>query len=288
MAVAAGSGNPGDRAAQVQPCAPPGLALLMGDRHEILREMRPFGERPISSPGDATGMNVGPRHLFAIHLLTASGAAASLLAVMASFSADWTTTFVWLGVALFIDGIDGPIARRYRVRERLPKWDGAALDFVIDYTTYVFVPAIVVARALALPPLLGAFCGIVVAVSGALYFADVRMKLGDNCFRGFPVLWNAAAFYLFLLKPPPWIGAAGVVVLLVLTFVPFPFIHPIRVTRWRRTTLAIGMLGAVLAAAALLYDLNPPLWIRAALTAIGFYFFAAGLARRYVGDLPHA
>jgi hypothetical protein len=118
--------------------------------------------------GTFARMNVAPRHLFAIHLLTASGAAASLLAVMASFNSDWTTTFVWLGAALFIDGIDGPIARRYRVRERLPKWDGAALDFVIDYTTYVFVPAIVVARALALPPLIGAFCGVVVAVSGAL------------------------------------------------------------------------------------------------------------------------
>ena len=83
------------------------------------------------------------------------------------------------------------------MRERLPKWDGAALDFVIDYTTYVFVPAIIVARALELPPLLGAFCGIVVAVSGALYFADTRMKRPDNSFRGFPAVWNMPVFVLY-------------------------------------------------------------------------------------------
>src|SRR6185503_13250648 len=142
-------------------------------------------------------MNVAPRHLFAIHLLTASGAAASLLAVMASFNSNWTTTFVWLGVALFIDGIDGPIARRHRVRERLPKWDGAALDFVIDYTTYVFAPAIIVAQALDLPRLTGAVTGMIIAVSGALYFADTRMKQPDNSFRGFPAVWNMVAFVLY-------------------------------------------------------------------------------------------
>ena len=153
---------------------------------------------------------MGPRHLFAIHLLTASGAAFSLLAVMASFSGDWTTTFVWLGLALLVDGIDGPIARRYRVRERLPKWDGAALDFVIDYTTYVFVPAIIVARGLELPPVLGAFCGIVVAVSGALYFADVRMKRPDNSFRGFPAVWNMPVFVLYAFMPPPIVTVVSV------------------------------------------------------------------------------
>ena len=88
------------------------------------------------------------------------------------------------------------------MRERLPKWDGAALDFVIDYTTYVFVPAVIVAQALALPQPLGAFTGIVVAVTGALYFADTRMKQPDNSFRGFPAVWNMAVFVLYAFQPP--------------------------------------------------------------------------------------
>ena len=183
-------------------------------------------------------MNLGPRHLFAIHLLTASGAAFALLAIMAIADRRWTEAFVWLGFALLVDGIDGPIARRYRVRERLPKWDGAALDFVIDYATYVFAPAIVIARALALPPLLGDACGMLVAVTGALYFADTRMKAPDNSFRGFPAVWNMAAFVLYAFLPPPPVTVAIVVLFSALTFLPVNFVHPIRVIRWRGLTLS--------------------------------------------------
>ena len=115
--------------------------------------------RPSAAPGRAgwgwARMNRETWPLFAIHLLTASGAAFALLSMMAITDGNWTAAFIWLGIALLVDGIDGPIARRYRVRERLPKWDGAALDFVIDYTTYVFVPAVIVAQALALPQPLG-------------------------------------------------------------------------------------------------------------------------------------
>jgi phosphatidylcholine synthase len=159
---------------------------------------------------------------------------------------------------------------------------------VVDFVTYVFVPAYAIAAGGLLPEPVAFALGALVAVTGALYFADTRMKMADNCFRGFPVLWNAVAFYLFLLKPPPWIGAAGVTLLLLLTFVPFPFIHPIRVARWRRSTLAIGAVGVVLAAVALVQNLNPPAWVAAALSAIGLYFLAAGLMRRFAGDAPHA
>ncbi len=174
-------------------------------------------------------VNLGPRHLFAIHLLTASGAAFALLAIMAIADRNWTEAFVWLGVALVVDGIDGPIARRYRVRERLPKWDGAALDFVIDYATYVFAPAIVISRALALPPLVGDTCGMLIAVTGALYFADTRMKAPDNSFRGFPAVWNMAAFVLYAFLPPPPITVGIVVLFAALTFLPVNFVHPLRV-----------------------------------------------------------
>jgi phosphatidylcholine synthase len=226
---------------------------------------------------------------FSIHILTASGALWGLLALMAAVRSDWTAMFWWLAVALIIDGIDGPLARRLKVEALLPQWSGDNLDFVVDFVTYVFVPAYAIAASGLLPDIVAIPLGALIAVTGALYFADNRMKMADNCFRGFPVLWNAVAFYLFLLKPPPWIGAAGVTLLLVLTFVPFPFIHPIRVVRWRRFTHAMGTVGAVLAIVALMRDLNPPAWIAAALSAIGLYFFAAALMQRFVaGDGPHA
>ncbi|MGQ7791793.1 CDP-alcohol phosphatidyltransferase family protein [Faunimonas sp. B44] len=200
---------------------------------------------------------VGPRRLFAIHLFTATGAALALLSVLAAVQGNWRATFVWLGIALIVDGVDGPIARRFRVRERLPKWDGAALDFVIDYTTYVFVPALVVALGLNLSTLLGAVLGVIVAVTGALYFADTRMKQPDNSFRGFPAVWNMAAFVLFALQPPAAIVVLVILALAALTFLPVNFVHPVRVVRWRPLTLAV--LAGWLVASAWFLLTDPPL-----------------------------
>ena len=89
----------------------------------------------------------------------------------------------------------------------LPRWSGDTLDLVVDFTTYVFVPAYAMAASELLPKALGLALGIIVVVTGALYFADRRMKTADSYFRGFPALWNVAAFYLFVVKPPPWAGA---------------------------------------------------------------------------------
>ncbi len=200
---------------------------------------------------------VGPRRLFAIHLFTATGAALALLSVLAAVQGNWRATFVWLGIALIVDGVDGPIARRFRVRERLPKWDGAALDFVIDYTTYVFVPALVIALGLNLSTLLGAVLGVIVAVTGALYFADTRMKQPDNSFRGFPAVWNMAAFVLFALQPPAAVVVLVILALAALTFLPVNFVHPVRVVRWRPLTLAV-LAGWLIASAWFLLT-DPPL-----------------------------
>jgi phosphatidylcholine synthase len=229
-------------------------------------------------------MSVGPRHLFAIHLLTASGAAFSLLSVAAVLDEHWTATFIWLGIALIVDGIDGPIARRFRVRERLPKWDGAALDFVIDYTTYVFVPAIIVARALQLPPVLGAICGVIVAVSGALYFADTRMKRPDNSFRGFPAVWNMPVFVLYTFMPPPAVTVISVVALAILTFVPVNFVHPLRVIRWRGPTLVAIALWTASGLWILVTDFTAPWWVRWILLAASTYLFCVAAVQQYLGS----
>ncbi len=225
-------------------------------------------------------MNVGPRILFAIHLLTASGAAFSLLAILAIAAGNWTDAFVWIGIALLVDGIDGPIARRFHVRERLPTWDGAALDFVIDYTTYVFAPAIVVARALGLPPLLGSAMGIVVAVTGALYFADTRMKQPDNSFRGFPAVWNMPVFVLYTFLPPPAVTVASVIALAVLTFLPVNFVHPLRVVRWRGPTLVAVTLWLLTGAWLLITDFSAPGAVKFVLLAASIYLFCVAAVQQ--------
>jgi phosphatidylcholine synthase len=185
--------------------------------------------------------------------------------------------FLWLGVALVVDAVDGPIARALKVKETLPRWSGDVLDLVVDFTTYVFVPAYAVASSGLMPGALGLVGGIVIVVTGTLYFADRNMKTTDNFFCGFPAVWNLIAFYLLLLKPSAAIGLLTIVVFGALTFVPVRFVHPFRVRRLRTVTVALLTLWAVLAAAALKQGLAPEMWIAAALCLIGMYFMAIGL-----------
>lgn len=232
-------------------------------------------------PTEAPAKPVAPSIVaaFAVHVFTACGAACALLALMAAVRAEWARMFVWLGLAQIIDGVDGTLARRLRVAELLPRWSGELLDFVVDFPTYVFVPAYAIAAGGLLPPSVALALGLIVAVTGALYFADRRMKTSDSYFRGFPALWNVTAFYLFLLKPPAWLGAAAIAVLAAATFAPIHFVHPVRVPRWRMLNLAALVLWAVLALFALEQNLDPPAWVGTALAAIAIYFVIVGLLR---------
>ena len=218
---------------------------------------------------------------FAVHVFTACGAGCALLALIAAVNAQWAVMFVWLGIALGIDGVDGTFARRLQVAKLLPRWSGDVLDLVVDILNYVFVPAYALAASGLLPKPAAVPLGLLIVVSGALYFADRLMKTSDYYFRGFPALWNVAAFYLFILKPEPWAGAAVIVVLAVLTFVPFHVVHPLRIAHWRGITTVALAAWAVLALAAVAQDLNPPLWIAAALCALAIYFVAIGFFRRH-------
>src|SRR6202140_5166662 len=176
---------------------------------------------------------------FCVHIFTALGAGVALIAMLEAVREHWVAMFAWLGVALVIDGVDGPIARRLDVARVQPDWSGDVLDLVVDFVTYVFVPAYAITASGLLLPLAAPLLGVGIAVSGALYFADRRMKADDNHFRGFPALWNAAAFYLFLLHWPPVLSTLGVAILIVLTFFPFHVLHPLRVVRLRRLTLTL-------------------------------------------------
>ena len=214
---------------------------------------------------------------FSVHVLTASGAAMALLALLAATRSDWPLMFFWLGVALVIDAIDGPLARAVNIKEVLPNWSGDTLDLVVDYTTYVFVPAYAVAVGGLMPLTLSIPAAAVITITGTLYFANRQMKTSDNFFRGFPAVWNLVVFYLLLLRPAPAIAAGVIVLLAVLTFVPIRFVHPFRVRRLRTVTVALLTLWAVLAVAAVKQGLEPELWITIGLCALGCYFLGVGL-----------
>jgi phosphatidylcholine synthase len=208
---------------------------------------------------------------FFVHVFTALGAGIALIALLEAVREHWAAMFAWLGAALVVDALDGPIARRLDVMRVVPNWSGEVLDLVVDFVTYVFVPAYAITASGLLLPLAAPLLGVGIAVSGALYFADRRMKADDNHFRGFPALWNAAAFYLFLLRWPPALSSLVVAVLIVLTFVPFHVLHPIRVVRLRSLTLSLLALWALLAMYTLASDFDVGAPVTIALCAIAAY-----------------
>lgn len=210
------------------------------------------------------------------------GAGIGLLAMLEAVREHWAAMFAWLGLALVVDALDGPIARRFDVVRLQPNWSGEVLDLVVDFVTYVFVPAYAITASGMLLPVMAPLLGAGIVVSGALYFADRRMKTDDNHFRGFPALWNAAAFYLFLLHPRPWLASLMVAVLIILTFVPFNVMHPVRVVRLRGLTFLLMSIGAVLAIFALARDFDVSAPVTVALCAIALYVVASDAAIRIV------
>jgi phosphatidylcholine synthase len=222
---------------------------------------------------------------FCVHILTALGAGVALIAMLEAVREHWVAMFAWLGVALVIDAVDGPIARRLDVARVQPNWSGDVLDLVVDFVTYVFVPAYAITASGLLLPLAAPLLGAGIAVSGALYFADRRMKSADNHFRGFPGLWNVAAFYLFLLHLPPTLSSLGVAVLIVLTFAPFRVVHPIRVVRLRGLTLSLVAVWALLVVFTLASDFNVSALVTTGLCAIAAYIVGCDAAIRLVRSL---
>ncbi len=215
--------------------------------------------------------------VWAVHLLTASGAGFALLAAVAAADRSWQLVFLFLGLAMIVDGIDGPIARKLDVKERLPWFDGATLDLVVDFTTYVLVPALVLSLSDLLSEPFATGSGILVAMVGALYFADTRMKTPEQAFRGFPAVWNAVVYQLMVYKFPEAATLAIIAAFAVLTFLPVEFVHPMRVTRLRPVTFVMAVAWGLLALAALIENLSPDPVVLTLFSAVNLYFAGIGV-----------
>jgi phosphatidylcholine synthase len=214
---------------------------------------------------------------FAVHLFTASGAVCGLMALIAAVEGNWALMFTWLGAALFVDGIDGSIARKVRVVEVLPRWSGETLDLVVDYLTYVLVPAFAVATSGLMPTWMAVPASAAILLTSALYFADTNMKTEDKYFQGFPAVWNLVVFYFFLVPLNAWIIALIIAALSVATFLPIKFVHPFRVVKARLLTIALLVVWGVLSLIAVFEHLRPSVWVTVGLCAVALYFLLFGL-----------
>lgn len=217
-----------------------------------------------------------------VHLLTGTGAIFAMLAMLAAVDSDWSMMFLWLVVAFFVDGIDGPLARRYDVKENAPIFDGVLLDLIIDYLTYVFVPAYALFKSDLLPGWTGWIAIIIITFTSAMYFADTRMKTRDYSFSGFPGCWNMVVLVLFALKPDFWVILALVAILSAAMFVPIKFVHPVRTARWRAVTLPMAIAWTFFAGWAAWVDFDPASWAHHGLLITSIYLLVAGAAQQMV------
>lgn len=216
----------------------------------------------------------------AVHFLTASGAVFAMLAMLAASEQKWSLMFLWLVVAFFVDGIDGPLARHYEVSRNAPRYDGVLLDLIIDYLTYVFIPAFALFSSGLLPGWTGWCAIIVITYTSAMYFADTRMKTRDYSFHGFPGCWNMVVLVLFAVKPNFWVSLAIVVALAALMFLPVKFVHPVRTARWRWVTLPVALAWTGFAGWAAWVDFDPQSWALWGLVVTSLYLGVAGAAQQ--------
>ena len=217
-----------------------------------------------------------------VHLFTATGSVLSMLALLAAVEGEWSTMFGWLIVALVVDGVDGPLARRYRVKENWQTHDGVLMDLIIDYMTYVFIPAFALFKSGLLDGWTGWVAIICIVYGSIIYFADTRMKTVDNSFSGFPACWNMVVLVLFALKPSFWVIAIIVVALTVAMFVPVKFIHPVRTERWRAISLPMTAAWVVFAGWAIAVGFHPQSWALWGLVVSSLWLMLAGIAQQII------
>ena len=212
-----------------------------------------------------------------VHALTAFGALAGLFALLAIAEEHYKAAFLWMAVTLFIDSIDGFLARLARVREFAPAIDGALLDNLVDYFTYVIVPAVFIVHSDLVPAGMHLLTAGAITVASAYQFAQAEAKTADHYFKGFPSYWNIAVFYLHVLAWPSWVNLAVVWLLVVAVFVPIKYLYPSRSRHLRTLTLLVTCLWGVCMIILLVWYPRDPWGLRYVTLAYVVYYFGASI-----------
>ena len=174
---------------------------------------------------------------WAVHGFTASGAVLGFLAIISIFNNDQVGSFLWLGLALLVDGLDGTIARKIGVTDKAPNIDGSTLDNLIDYLNYVIIPSLMIYWFQMVPNGWEIIIPAGVFAVSLYTFANINMKTDDYYFSGFPALWNIVVLYFYILNTNQYINLIVIIFLSILTFIPIKFVHPLRVKKLRNITI---------------------------------------------------
>lgn len=193
-----------------------------------------------------------------VHLFTASGALCSLFAILAIFDKDWKMMIIWMIAGMLIDGFDGMLARWADVKTYANGIDGALLDNILDYISYVLLPALFFIKADVLPENLRLFSACSILITSGYQFTQTDAKTDDHHFKGFPSYWNIVALYMLMLALSPWINFWALMALNILVFVPIKYIYPSRNNYLRRLTLILTYLYGVIGIWSLLTYPNHP------------------------------
>lgn len=223
-----------------------------------------------------------------VHIFTMSGMAFAALATLALINQEIAWMWMWLGIALIVDGVDGFFARKYRVKEILPWFDGGILDIAIDYITWTFIPAIFMYTQLDMGPKpLAGILTVLVLTSSTLCYANENWKSVDYYFYGFPAAWNIVAVILYVLQTGPYANVFWVALFIALTIVPFYWTHPFRVKRFMAINLASIFVWIAATGALVAIFPQQPLWLLIVFVVSGGWFLMTGLVRTLAGpDRP--
>ncbi len=219
-----------------------------------------------------------------VHFFTATGAVFAMLAMLAAVESEWSLMFLWLVVAFIVDGIDGPLARRYDVKTNAPEYDGVLMDLIIDYLTYVFIPAFALFQSGLLNGWTGWVCIIIITFTAVVYFADSRMKTKDNSFSGYPGCWNMFILVMFATTPSWQIITILTILIAAAQFAPLKFIHPVRTERWRNISLPIAILWTALSGYAAWVDFNIGVPTITALSITSLYLMFVGIVQQIIPE----
>ncbi|MEZ5424830.1 MAG: hypothetical protein R2747_01075 [Pyrinomonadaceae bacterium] len=214
---------------------------------------------------------------WSVHIFTASGILAGLMAILAINADDWREAMAWLLVALAIDGIDGTFARKFKTEAVLPSINGKTMDYVIDFTNYAVIPAYFFYSAGLVYPTWNLPLTCLILLVSAIYYGKEGMVSDEYYFIGFPVMWNVVVFYLvFVFSWGEWGNAFIIIALSILHFVPVKFAYPSRATRLRVLTIIFTVVLLAIMPLIVWFYPNVPTWLK--WTAIGCLVYFGGLA----------